>query len=55
MPLWRWRARPLTEEDKARMLYCAGDRKKTEQAVAELIRKHLTKAKDVINVNEPKL
>jgi len=43
---------PLTEEDKARMRYCAGDRKKTEQVVAELIRKHLTKAKDI---NEPKL
>jgi outer membrane protein assembly factor BamA len=38
---------PLTEEDKARMRYCAGDKKKTDQVVAELLRKHSVKAEDV--------
>jgi len=38
---------PLTEEDKVRMRYCAGDKKKTDQVVAEQIRKHSVKADDV--------
>ncbi|MGE5630176.1 MAG: antitoxin VbhA family protein [Caulobacteraceae bacterium] len=38
---------PLTEEDKARMRYCAGDKKKTDQVVAELMRKHSVNAEDV--------
>jgi hypothetical protein len=38
---------PLTEEDKERMRYCAGDKKKTEQVVAELMRKHSVKAEGI--------
>ena len=38
---------PLTEEDKERIRHCAGDKKKTEQVIAELIRKHSVKAEDI--------
>lgn len=42
---------PLTEEDKARMRYCAGDKKRTNQVVADLMRKHSVKVKDVHEKN----
>ncbi len=31
---------PLTEEDKARLRYCAGDKEKSDKIVADLIQKH---------------
>ncbi len=34
---------PLTEEDKNRMRFCAGDRAKVDKMVSELIAKHKIK------------